>query len=154
MIGSGINHLNPEIMDRAREAERLLRDCLAIRLREPDAAHWRTTGDVPSRLGGALVAVAVTDANLSVEARIAKLAEAETLLLEGNEALQKGEKVDNKYKRDSLTRLVRLYDALEEPEKVVEWRKKLDEFDETDAGQKAEEEDKPETGEKDDSPRH
>ena len=86
---------------RAQEAERLLRQCLAIRLRDPKAVPWRID-DVRSRLGGALVAVSVTDPALNTESRLAKFAEAESLLLEGNEALQQRGKAESKYKRDAL----------------------------------------------------
>ena len=77
--------------EHAQEAERLLRDCLAIRLRSTDLPTWRTS-DVRSRLGGALLAVAVTEPAISSESRLAKFAEAESLLLEGNEGLQQNQK--------------------------------------------------------------
>jgi hypothetical protein len=110
--------------DRAREAERLLRDVLAVRLR--DTNSWRI-GDVKSRLGAALVSVAVTDAAIDAEARQAKLRDAESLLLDGHERLQKASR--RKYQRDALQRLVRLYEALSKPEQKAEWQQKLDAFD-------------------------
>ncbi len=125
---SGTQNLKPEIADRAREAERLLRDCLTIRMRGPEATHWRTTGDVPSRLGGALVAVAATDVNLSTEARQAKLAEAEKLLLKANEVLQSRQIGEIIYRRDSLERIVRLYEAWGRQDKAADWQQKLDAF--------------------------
>jgi hypothetical protein len=117
-----------EIARRAQEAEHLLRDDLTMRLRGTAIAHLRT-GEIRSRLGAALVAVAVTESTLAGEARVAKLTEAEALLLEGNEALEKGEKVESKYKRDSLTRLVRLYEAWDKPDELAGWRHKLADFD-------------------------
>jgi eukaryotic-like serine/threonine-protein kinase len=128
------SNLKLEIADRAREAERLLRDCLAIQLRGLSATHWRT-GEYRSRLGGALLSVAFTDPALTEEARLAKLSEAETELLQGNEALQQGEKVDSKYKRDSIIRLVRLYEASDKLDKLTEWLAKLAEFEKVDPEQ-------------------
>ena len=125
---SEIQNLKPEIVQRAREAESLLRDCLVKRRQGPNASHWRTTGEAPSRLGAALLTVAVTDPALTSKARLAKLADAEALLLEGNEALQQHGRVETKYKRDSLTRVVRLYQAWDKHDKAAEWQKKLDEF--------------------------
>ena len=115
---------------RAREAVSLLRDCLAIRLRGNDKTNWRIS-DVQSRLGGALVAVAVTDSALTSGARLAKLTEAGSLLLEANEVLQLGKEVKSKYKSDSLTRLIRLYEAWDKPDKAAEWQQKLDDFNKT-----------------------
>ena len=114
--------------DRAQEAERLLRDCLAARLRGSKATHWRTD-ETRNRLGGALLAVAVTDPALTSESRAARFIEAEAILLESYEALQQSKEPDRKYKGDALTRLVRLYEAWEKPEKAAEWQQKLDGFD-------------------------
>jgi tetratricopeptide (TPR) repeat protein/tRNA A-37 threonylcarbamoyl transferase component Bud32 len=121
-----------EIVERACEAESLLRDCLAIRLRGTNASHWRTA-DVRSRLGGALLAVAVTDSSLTSEARQSKLAEAEALLLESNERLQRSKSAERKYKRDALERLVRLYQAWDSASpntgkvpQAEEWNTKLE----------------------------
>ena len=114
--------------ERAREGERLLRECLALRLRDNNATQWRVA-DVKSRLGGALVSVAVTDPELNAAAREAKLAEAETLLLEGSQQLQASQSADRKYKRDALERLVRLYEAWGQPEKLSEAQQTLAAFD-------------------------
>jgi tetratricopeptide (TPR) repeat protein len=111
---------------RAREAEQLLREVLVVRLRD-GASSWRV-GDVKSRLGGALVSVAVTDPAMNAEGREAKLSEAESLLLEGCERVQSGA-TDDKYKRDALQRLVRLYEAWNKPAKRAEWQQKLERFD-------------------------
>ena len=139
---SGIKDLKPEIAARAREAESRLREGLAIRLKSPESAHWRTTGETTSRLGGALVAVAVTDADLSGDARRTKLAEAATLLINANEVLQTSVAVAGKYKLDSFTRIVRLYEALEKPEEALKWQQKLDDFDRAKASREAGEQDK------------
>ncbi|MFN0126191.1 MAG: tetratricopeptide repeat protein [Verrucomicrobiales bacterium] len=112
--------------ERAREAERLLREVLAVRQRD-SSKSWRTD-DVKSRLGGALVSVAVTDPGLDAEGREAKLNEAEPLLLEGCERVQTGA-TDDKYKRDALERLVRLYEAWNKPDKRAEWQQKLEWLD-------------------------
>jgi hypothetical protein len=115
-----------EMADRAREAERLLHKVLATRLRN-DTNSWRIA-DVQSRLGGALVSVAITDSTLDAEARRTKLAEAESLLLESHEQLQK-ESRERKYNRDALQRLVRLYEAWNKPDKRAEWQQKLELFE-------------------------
>ena len=62
--------------------------------------------------------------------------------------------MESKYKRDSLTRIVRLYEALEKPEKVVEWQQKLDDFDKTEAVKNVDEKASAEAGEKDESHGH
>jgi tetratricopeptide (TPR) repeat protein len=96
--------------DWAREAECLLRDCLAIRLSGTNANDWRTD-DVRSRLGGALVSVAVTDAALTPDLVKAKLKEAEALLLEANSRLEPSASAARWSRGDTLERLVRLYQA-------------------------------------------
>jgi tetratricopeptide (TPR) repeat protein len=122
----------PEVAERAREAERLLRNCLATQSRSAKATDWRTDEN-RSRLGGAVFAVAVTDPTLTSEDCLAKFTQAESLLLESNEVLQQREKVDIKYKRDSFTRLVRLYEAWHEPDKAASWRQKLTDFNNANA---------------------
>jgi hypothetical protein len=148
--------------DRAREAERLLRECLAFQLapkktnatvvvrasysgkfehrvsatRITDTEPWRL-GDTRSRLGGAVLSVAFTDPVLGADARESRLIEAETLLIEGNEALQQSSSADRKYKRDALERLVRLYDAWDKPAQAAAWRTKLEQFEQTGAEKKS-----------------
>ncbi len=131
-----------EISARAREAEHLLRDSLAIRERGRNLTHWRIA-DVKSRLGGALISVAVTDPGLAFADRLAKLAEAELLLLEGNDRLQQSKSAGIKYQRDALTRLVRLYETWDEllpgkdkASQATAWNKKLSEFDNANAEKK------------------
>jgi serine/threonine protein kinase/tetratricopeptide (TPR) repeat protein len=125
---SEIANPKSETAERAREAERLLRNCLDIRLRGTNSTDSRV-GDTRSRLGGALLAVAVTDAALTAEARQTKLTEAESLLLGGNESLQQSRSVDSKYSRNALERLVHLYEAWGKPDKLDDWKQKLAEFD-------------------------
>jgi hypothetical protein len=119
-------------LERAGEAEILLRDCLAIRLRGTNFTHWRI-GDVKSRLGGALLAVAVTDASLHTDARQSKFAEAETLLIEGRKQLQQSKSAGRNYIRDALERLRHLYEAWElaapntgKSVQAEEWKKNLE----------------------------
>jgi tetratricopeptide (TPR) repeat protein len=114
--------------ERAREAERLLRDCLATRAKTlgPGSSGLAQTR---SRLGGALVAIAVIDSTLTAEARLAQFTEAESLLLKAHEALRQNESAEPKYKRDALERLVRLYEAWDKPEQLAEWRQKLATFE-------------------------
>ncbi|RYD38454.1 MAG: tetratricopeptide repeat protein [Verrucomicrobiaceae bacterium] len=121
-----------DVARRSREAESLLRDCLAKRLAGPTADHWRTAGDLTSRLGAAVLARAVTDPALNDASRDAKFAEAERLLMDGYGHLdhcdQAGtaEKIPDKYLSDAITRLVHLHEAWNKPGKAAEWRQKLD----------------------------
>ncbi len=124
--------------DHTVEAERLLRDCFAVRQRGTNANSWRTV-DSKSRLGFAVVVLAVTDAKIAGEARMARFAEAEPLLLESAAALQAETRVSSAYKRDSLQRLVRLYQAWRKPDKLAEWKQKLEAFDRTISEKRAEE---------------
>jgi tetratricopeptide (TPR) repeat protein len=117
---------------RAQEAERLLRARLAVPVPGATAEKWRND-DTLSRLGGALLAVAVTDRTLTRKSREAKLIEAESLLLPASEALQKSEKADKKYKRDALTRVVHLYEAWGKRDKEAMWRQQLGEFERSEA---------------------
>jgi serine/threonine protein kinase/tetratricopeptide (TPR) repeat protein len=116
-------------VERAKEGELLLRECLKARSSGEDAAHWRTS-DVKSRLGGALVSVAAVDPSLDVVAREAKFAEAETYLIESHQQLQGAKYADKKYKRDALERLTRLYEAWDKLAELAAWRQKLEAFDE------------------------
>jgi hypothetical protein len=113
---------------RAREAERLLRDCLAARVKTLRPGSSRLA-DTRSRLGDALVAIAVIDSTLPAEALLAQLTEAESLLLKGHESLPQNETAEPNYKRDALERLVRLYEAWDKPEQLAEWRQKLAAFE-------------------------
>jgi hypothetical protein len=116
------------VVDRAREGARFLRDCLAIRLRGTNATHWRTA-DLQSRLGGALLTLAVTEPALSTVVRDGTFTEAESALLQSQTALQGNKRAELRYKRDALTRLARLYEAWDKPQLAAEWRQKLESFD-------------------------
>jgi hypothetical protein len=120
---------------RAREAERLLRECLAMHLKGANHTHWRVE-DVRSRLGGALVSVAVADPALDAAARNAKLTEAETLLLEGSKRLR-STSAERKYSRDALERLTRLYEAWGKSNQLAMWRQELDVLDQANSASSA-----------------
>jgi tetratricopeptide (TPR) repeat protein len=98
------------------EAELVLRDCLAIRVKkEPDV--W-TTFNTKSLLGGAL-------------AGQKKYGEAEPLLLQGYYGIKQVEaKIPKQWKglrlAEALERLVLLYDGWNNKEKAAEWRTKLE----------------------------
>ena len=114
--------------ERAREAERLLRGCVAIRAKTLRPASSRLA-ETRSRLGNTLVAVAVLDSTLTAEARLALLTEAESLLLQSHEVLKQTETADPDVKRYVVKRFVRLYEAWDKPEQLAEWRKKLAELE-------------------------
>jgi tetratricopeptide (TPR) repeat protein len=96
----------PAARDRAREAEKLLRDCLAARIGATNISRTKL-GDTRSRLGGAVLSVAVCDPAPNSD----RFKEAETLLLTGHELMQADSSISPRYLRDSLQRLIRLYDA-------------------------------------------
>ena len=116
------------VVNRAREGASLLRDCLAIRLRGTNASFWRTA-DLQSRLGGALLGLAVTEPALSAADRASKFTEAEAMLLQSQSALQQSINAEMKYQRDAFTRLIRFYEVSEKPASVAEWQQKLETFD-------------------------
>jgi eukaryotic-like serine/threonine-protein kinase len=114
----------PELAKRVREAEQLLRDCLEVRAATLKPGS-RRVAETKTRLGGALVAVAVTDVSLSVQAREKKLAEAEPLLLQGFNASQQSVGLDALSQKEAIVRLVRLYEVWGRPVEASEWRQKL-----------------------------
>ncbi len=131
---SSIRSPQSEIVARAREAEILLRESLAIRLRGTNASHWRTD-DVKSRLGGVLLTVIVADPSLTTEARQSQLGEAEALLLESAGKLKQDKSSDRRLTRDAIDRLVRLYQSWDmiapgsgKSAQAEAWKKKLDAF--------------------------
>jgi hypothetical protein len=100
---------------KASEAEPVLRACLAIRAkREPDA--W-TTFSAQALLGASLLGQK-------------KYAAAEPLLLQGYEGMKQREaKIPAAGKArltEALERLVRLYEATGQKDKIDEWRKELE----------------------------
>ncbi|HZQ45744.1 MAG TPA: tetratricopeptide repeat protein, partial [Verrucomicrobiae bacterium] len=106
------------------EAEPLARECLAIREKQiPDA--WRAF-NARSMLGGTLLGQG-------------KYAEAEPLLLAGYEGMkQREDKIPANGKvrlKESLQRLVQLYDATGRADKAAEWKPKLAEFERVEAGE-------------------
>ncbi len=104
------------------DAELLLRECLVIRKRkEPDA--WGTFC-TKSVLGGSLLSQK-------------KYAEAEPLLLAGHEGLKQVEaktpqRDADRRLRESLERLVQLYESTGDKNKAAEWQKKLEEHEQND----------------------
>ena len=121
------------------KAEPLLRECLAIRNEKLPAEHWQKFNAM-SMLGGAL-AGQVQDPALALAARIAKLEEAEPLLLEGYAGLEESPRVPPYWRgmriREALERIIKLYDAWDRlapvtgyAEKAAEWRARLVAYDE------------------------
>jgi tetratricopeptide (TPR) repeat protein len=99
------------------EAEPPARECLTLREREiPD--DWRTF-NARSMLGGSLLGQK-------------KYAEAEPLLLSGYEGMKQREvNIPRESKprlRETLQRLVRLYEATKHPDQAAEWKRKLEMF--------------------------
>jgi tetratricopeptide (TPR) repeat protein len=110
----GLLALNLVNQKKPTEAEPVLRECLAIRLKiEPE--RW-VTYSIQSMLGEALL-----DQQ--------KYAEAEPMLVQGHEGLQKREsKIPNEgafVLTKSLERLVRLYESWGKKAQAVEWQNKL-----------------------------
>ena len=114
--------------ERAREAETLLRECVAVRTRtlKPESSRL---ADTRSRLGGSLVAITVLDSTLTGEARKANLDEAERLLLQGQEVLEKGKAAGSPLHHAALSNLVKLYTAWPLPDKTAAWKEKLRDFE-------------------------
>jgi tetratricopeptide (TPR) repeat protein len=104
------------------EAEEVARECLAIREREiPD--DWRTC-NARSMLGGSLLGQK-------------KYAEAEPLLLSGYDGMKQREiKIPLEGRprlRETLERLVQLYEATSRPDQAAEWKRKLADFEKTES---------------------
>jgi tetratricopeptide (TPR) repeat protein len=121
----------PVSRERAREAEKLLRDCLAARVGATNVSRTKL-GDTRSRLGGAVLSMAVCDPALNPD----RFKEAETLLLTGHELMQADSPISPRYVRDSLQRLIRLYDAWKSvaPDadyeaKAATWKQRLEQFE-------------------------
>jgi tetratricopeptide (TPR) repeat protein len=112
----GLNLLKQE---RYVEAEPLLRECLTTDTEKPDLwprVHVRWTHfHAMSLLGGAL-------------AGQKRYPEAEPLLLQGYEGMKQREAMiwagDKQYLLEAAERLVRLYEATDQPEKARAWREK------------------------------
>jgi serine/threonine protein kinase len=113
----GLAALGSNLLTRQKwsEAERLLRECLAIREKfQPDV--W-STFNTRVMLGGALLGQM-------------NYAEAEPLLLTGYQGMQEREATIPQPGKPQLTegleRLVQLYEAWEKPEQAATWRKELE----------------------------
>jgi tetratricopeptide (TPR) repeat protein len=134
-VKSEIRSPKSQVVERAREAERLLRECLAFRSVNSGVSRGRL-GDTTSRLGGAVLTLAFVEPALATEARTARLAEAETLLLAGEDLMQRSKSIENEYRRDGRQRLVSLYEAWEEiapnagqAAKAAKWKRKQAELE-------------------------
>jgi WD40 repeat protein len=110
--------LGKNLLDQQKyaEAEPILRECLTIRV-EKLSDHW-VRYNAASMLGGALLGQK-------------KYAEAEPLLLKGYEGMKQRERQNSNSFRMRLAeageRLVRFYEATNQPEKAKQWRTKLSE---------------------------
>jgi hypothetical protein len=133
---SNARGLNPNVVERAHEAERLLSAGLSSRRRQ-----WTNTwrlADLESRLGGALVSVAVCDSAPPLTERLDKMVEAEKRLITSHDALRSHASPDVEYQRDSFKRLQRLYEAWDDlapntgkAEKAAAWQQQLADFEKT-----------------------
>jgi hypothetical protein len=121
----------------ARESERLLRGCLAARESHANPSRG-LVGDTRSRLGGAVLALAVNDSTLGTNARHIRFTEAEQFLRSGYELMARSTSATSKHKRDGLDRLVRLYEAWDavapgngQAAQAAQWKQALAAFQET-----------------------
>ena len=116
-------------LERAREAEQLLRECLTRREKAtaPDL-RWRI-GDVQSRLGAAIMVATVLDGAPDDASRQGRMAEAERYLLDGFKAMEAEPSSGPKYQHHAAERLVRLYDHLNKPAEAETWRRKMEEIE-------------------------
>jgi tetratricopeptide (TPR) repeat protein len=112
LVQLGVNLLQ---QNKPTEAEKLLRECLAIReKKEPDAIR---TFNAKSVLGATLLGQK-------------RYAEAESLLVQGYEGMRQREppEAPPEFKvrlGEAVERLVQLYDAWGKKDKAEEWRKKI-----------------------------
>jgi hypothetical protein len=131
----------------ADEAVRLTRPYLLARQADTHAAPWRIA-NAKSLTGGALVAAGSVDAEAEASTRVAKLVEAEPLLLDGQAGLDIAEDIPapvaGQFRRQATDRLVRLYEVwgLLAPDsgcgaKLAEWKRRLQTLDAPDANRPA-----------------
>lgn len=133
----GISTTNTiQALKRAKEAEGILRDCLAIWLQGDKRNHWRVS-DVRSRLGGALLSVLISSPSLSDGERQNRFREIEGLMLQGYEGLIAHSAPNTKQKRGTLERLVRLYEIWNKPIQADYWNRRLVTFDQPESGKTA-----------------
>lgn len=114
-------------LQRAREAEDLLRETLTRRQKGSDLSlRWRVA-DVQSRLGAAIMVATILDRELDETSRQSRMGEAERCLLDGFRGLE-AEPGDERtrYLHDAIERLVRFYDHLNQPAEAETWRKKME----------------------------
>lgn len=117
-----------QALQRAKEAEGILRGCLDTWLQTTNRNHWRVS-DVRSRLGGTLLSVAMTDPTLQRADLQARFSEIEELLIQGHEGLMSTRSPGTKRQRGSFERFIRLYDVWNKPAQATYWRAKLATFD-------------------------
>jgi tetratricopeptide (TPR) repeat protein len=125
----------PPALEQARQAELLLRECLAARLNATNVTRAKL-GDTKSRLGGALLSVAICTPQPGPELLASRLTESESLLLAGHELIQSDPTAVPRSVRESLQRLIRLYEAWESTTpnagssaKAIAWRQRLETFE-------------------------
>jgi tetratricopeptide (TPR) repeat protein len=125
----------PAAWEHARQAEALLREVLASRVSATNVSQTKL-GDTKSRLGGAVLSVAVCDPESSSAVFAARCTEAESFLLAGYELMQADTSVSSRSVRDSLQRLVRLYEAWKSvapnaghEAKLATWKERLAAFE-------------------------
>ncbi len=119
--------------DQAADAEPVLRECLSIREKAlVNTKLWfRNTAEARRVLGECLTTQGA-DPSLALGARIEKLREAETILIELAHATLDGDTSSEDDKTEAIQRVVDLYEAWNTAEpgkgydaKAAEWRAKL-----------------------------
>ena len=133
---------NTHAVGYAREAEKILRAGLEMQPQPTGNRSWQLA-EMKSRLGGCLVVEIVADVHPPAE-RLSAFATVEPLLLESGAQLQDDPVVHTNYKRDAISRLVRLYEVWNDAapntgklERASEWRENLTSFDKAVAEKKA-----------------
>jgi tetratricopeptide (TPR) repeat protein len=97
--------------DRAKDAEPLLRECLAIRKQALPAGHW-LIAETEALLGDCL-------------SRLGRHADAEPLLTNACPALAKAEQVLASRKVEAIDRIIAFYQRSNRPQHVLAWRGQL-----------------------------
>ncbi len=126
---------NFEAYQSALEAERLLRDCLAIRQADTNTAQWQIA-ETRSILGECLLTLTQSDTNRSPAALRARLKDAEDLLTGAHKAIQESPELQAVEKYDSFLRITHVLEALNttapntvEPARIEEWNKQRKMFE-------------------------
>jgi tetratricopeptide (TPR) repeat protein len=103
-----------ELSDEGRfvEAAGVLRGCLAIRQKELPAGHW-LIADTQSQLGAAV-------------ASSGKLSEAEPILLQAYQVLQRNGEAPPECQRLAVERIIRLYQRWDKIEQISKWQQILE----------------------------